>query len=151
MHTQINVVCSCMPNRNQHLGINISHPSDQAPTGTDTHRVLKLLADRADDGERLFQFRRQLICIHVSQAQHVTHLQWFDRSVFKFTFIHFSTVHLYTILQRCYLRDEGADLVLDLHEAAQSSLHDGGEVEQTQSVSRRSRVKHHHRKIHAFH
>lgn len=54
-------------------------------------------------------------------------------------------------MQCWYLWDEGADLVLDLHEAAQASLHDGGEVEQTQSVSRRGRVKHHHWKIHAFH
>lgn len=48
------------------------------------------------------------------------------------------------------LRDEGADLVLDLHEAAQAPLHDGGEVEQAQRVACRSRVKHHHGEVHPF-
>lgn len=50
-----------------------------------------------------------------------------------------------------HLRDERTDLVLYLHEAAKAALHDGGEVEETQCVTGRSRVKDHHREIHAFH
>lgn len=50
-----------------------------------------------------------------------------------------------------HLRDERADLVLYLHEAAKATLHDGGEVEETQCVTGRSRVKDHHREIHSFH
>lgn len=43
-----------------------------------------------------------------------------------------------------HLRDERADLVLDLHEAAQTPLHNGGEVEQPQRVTGRGGVKDHH-------
>lgn len=40
-----------------------------------THRVFELLADRADDRQRLLELGGQLVCIHVSQAEHVAHLQ----------------------------------------------------------------------------
>lgn len=40
-----------------------------------THGVFELLADRADDRQRLLELGGQLVCIHVSQAEHVAHLQ----------------------------------------------------------------------------
>lgn len=40
-----------------------------------THWIFKLLADGADNRKSLLQFGRQLIRVHVAQAQHVTHLQ----------------------------------------------------------------------------
>lgn len=55
-----------------------------------------------------------------------------------------SGTSLETLLVPSHLGDEGADLVLDLHEAAQSTLHDGGEVEQSQCVASGGSVEHHH-------
>lgn len=43
-----------------------------------------------------------------------------------------------------HLRDERADLVFDLHEATQTSLHNGGKVEQPQCVASRGSVEHYH-------
>lgn len=43
-----------------------------------------------------------------------------------------------------HLRDERADLVLYLHEAAQTTLHNGGKVEQPQCVTGGGSVKDHH-------
>lgn len=45
-----------------------------------TYRVFELLADGADDWQRLLQLRGQLICVHVSQSEHVTHLQPGERT-----------------------------------------------------------------------
>lgn len=50
-----------------------------------------------------------------------------------------------------HLGDERADLVLYLHEAAQTTLHNGGEVEQPQCVASRGSVKDHHWEVHSFH
>lgn len=50
-----------------------------------------------------------------------------------------------------HLRDEGADLVLDLHQPPQAPFHDGGEVEQPQCVPGGRRVENHHREIHPLH
>lgn len=47
-----------------------------------------------------------------------------------------------------YLGDERADLVLDLHESAEAPLHNGGEVEEAQGVTRGGGVKDHHWEIH---
>lgn len=50
-----------------------------------------------------------------------------------------------------HLRNKGADLVLNLHEATQASLHDGGKVEQPQCVAGGGSVEDHNRKVHPFH
>lgn len=43
-----------------------------------------------------------------------------------------------------HLGDERAYLVLNLHETAQTTLHNGGKVEQPQCVTGRGSVKDHH-------
>ena len=51
-------------------------PRPSGPSGSGgTYRVLELLADGADDRQRLLQLGGQLVGIHVPQTQHVTHLE----------------------------------------------------------------------------
>lgn len=59
--------------------------------------------------------------------------------------------HSYSKSPGTHLRDERADLVLYLHEAAEATLHDGGEVEQSQRVASGGSVKDHHGEVHSFH
>ncbi len=40
-----------------------------------TYRIFELLTDGADDRQSLLELRGQLICVHVTQTEHVTHLQ----------------------------------------------------------------------------
>lgn len=54
------------------------------------------------------------------------------------------TRELLDLLVPPHLGDERADLVLNLHEAAQSTLHNGGEVKQPQCVASGGSVKDHH-------
>lgn len=75
MHTQMKVVCSCSRAKTDGAGGSPFLCSQPLPhCGALTHRVLELLADRPDDGQCLLQLGCQLVGVHVTEAQHVTHL-----------------------------------------------------------------------------
>lgn len=50
-----------------------------------------------------------------------------------------------------HLRDKRADLVLDLHQTTETTLHNGGKVKQPQRVTGGRGVEDHHGEVHSFH
>lgn len=146
-------------------------PPPRCPYG-----VLELLADGADDGQRLLQLGGQLVSVHIPQTQHIAHLREQNSSQIP-TAPSTGCPRLQPGAPRPqkpqspfsvptpppprtppvppsphpHLRDEGADLVLDLHQPPQAPFHDGGEVEQPQCVPGGRRVENHHREIHPLH
>ena len=50
-----------------------------------------------------------------------------------------------------YLGEHGTDVVLELQQLSEPLLHDAGEGQEAQGVTRGGRVKDHHREVHTAH